>query len=148
MAATVAIETEYLGTLDVRLAPPLHVGARLIFNGFEGTIKGPKISGTFVAPSGDWPVPQPDGGFRVDVRNSFKTDDGEFVFMEYNGVLAGSIDRLAKGETLTSKDVYFIVAPRFTTESKTYAWLNKLQAVGKVVSWDSERLIYDIFAVR
>jgi hypothetical protein len=43
-------------------------------------------------------------------------------------------DRFAKGEVITSKDEYFVTAPRFTTASKKYGWINHLQAVGKMVA--------------
>lgn len=76
---TVSIDTDYLGTVDVQLDPPQVVGQRMIFNVSGGTMKGPKISGTVVAPSGDWLIPMPDGSLRLDVRATLKTDDGEFT---------------------------------------------------------------------
>lgn len=56
-------------------------------------------------------------------------------------------DRFAKGEVITSKDEYFVTAPRFTTASKKYGWINHLQAVGKMVAVQSTKATYDIFAV-
>jgi hypothetical protein len=76
------------------------VGARYIFNITGGTIQGPKINGTLVAPSGDWGMPMPDGGYRLDVRASIKTNDGEFIFVEYNGVVVASKDALAKSRQI------------------------------------------------
>lgn len=53
-----------------------------------------------------------------------------------------------KGEEVTYKDEYFLTAPRFTTASKTYDWLNKTQAIGKMVTVNGKTLKYDIFSVR
>jgi hypothetical protein len=69
---------------------------------------------------------------------------------KYNGVIFASKevnDRFAKGEVITSKDEYFVTAPRFTTASKKYGWINHLQAVGKMVAVQSTKATYDIFAV-
>jgi hypothetical protein len=56
-------------------------------------------------------------------------------------------DRFAKGEVITSKDEYFVTAPRFTTASKKYGWINHLQAVGKMVAVQSTKATYHISAV-
>jgi hypothetical protein len=94
----------------------------------------------------------PDGSLRLDVRATIKADDGELILIEFGGVIVprkDTVDRLNKGEVLTSKDYeYFITAPRFTTASKKYAWLNHVQAVGKMVSVQKTRIKYDLFAVR
>jgi hypothetical protein len=150
---TVAVETEYLMTLEAPLDPAFQpVGQRLVVDvPAGGTVHGPKISGTLVPPSGDWLTPQPDGTLRLDVRATIKTDDGELILVEYNGVIVPnkeSNDRFNKGEALTSKDEYFITAPRFTTASKKYEWINQIQAVGKMVTVQSTKIKYDIFAVR
>jgi hypothetical protein len=148
---TVSIDMEYLGTLEVQLDPPQMVGQRMIFNTTGGTIKGPKIRGTIVDPSGDWLMPMPDGSLRLDVRATIKTAEGEFILVEYNGVIVVSkevTERLSKDEKITYRDAYFLRAPRFTTASKTYDWLNKTQAIGKMVSMGAKDLKYDIFAVR
>jgi hypothetical protein len=148
---SVSIETDYLGTLDAQLDAPQAVGPVLIFNVTAGTFKGPKINGTFVPPSGDWLNIMPDGTLRLDVRASLKTDDGEFILVTYNGIIAAdkdATDRFNKGEVVTSKDEYFITAPRFTTASKRYDWLNKVQAVGKMVTLQQGKIKYDLFLVR
>ena len=150
---TVSIETEYLGTLEAQFAsdPPQAVGARIIVNVTGGTIQGPKINGTLVEPSGDWLMPMPDGSLRLDVRSTIKTNDGEFILVEYNGVIVSPkevSDRFSKGEVITAKDEYFLTAPRFTTASKNYDWLNKIQAVGKMVTISQKGVKYDLFMVR
>jgi hypothetical protein len=149
---TVSIATEYLATLEAPLDPAQSVGSRVIVNvPTGGTIRGPKINGTLIAPAGDWLTPLPDGTLRLDVRATIKTDDGEFILVTYSGVIAGSkelMDRFNNGEVITSKDEYFITAPQFTTNSTKYGWLNQIQAVGKMVSIQRAKSIkYDLFIV-
>jgi hypothetical protein len=149
---TVNVETEYLMTLEgiCELGQP--IGQRLIVNCTSGSAHGPKINATVIPPTGDWLIPVTEGLLRLDVRGTLKTDDGELIFFEYGGVISGSKeagDRLAKGEILTSKDVYFITAPKFSTSSKKYDWLNHIQAVGKMIGVQAGKFVkYDVFTVR
>ena len=149
---TVELRPEYLMTLEVMMDIPQLVGARRVVNVTGGTLRGPKINGTLVAPSGDWLYNMPDGSSRLDVRLMVKTDDNELIFMEYGGVMAfpkEAAERLNKGEVVTHVDGYFMVAPRFTTASTKYAWLNHVQAVGKMVSLQRGHAIkYDIFEMK
>lgn len=149
---TVTVTTDYLMTLEAPLDPAFQaVGGRLIVNvPAGGTVHGPKINGTLIPPSGDWLIPQPDGSLRLDVRATIKTDDGELIFTEYSGVIVPTKelnDRFAKGEVIKSDEEYFIVAPKFTTASKKYEWINQIQAVGKMISVQNTKIKYSIFAV-
>ena len=151
---TVSIETEYLATMETPVEPAQSAGSRVIVNvPAGGTVRGPKINGTIVPPSGDWLIVMPDGSPRLDVRATIKTDDGEIILVTYTGVANSSKearDRFNNGEVLTSKDYeYFITAPQFTTGSKKYDWLNQIQAVGKMVSIQrGVKIKYDWFIVR
>lgn len=150
-SASVALQTDYLMTLEAPIEAPQAVGQRLIVNvPTGGTVHGPRINGSIIPPAGDWLIPMPDGSLRLDVRGTIKTDDGELILVEYNGIIAMSKesgDRFGKGEALSSQDAYFITAPRFTTASKKYAWLNQIQAVGKMVSVQVGKTVkYDVFA--
>lgn len=119
-----------------------------------GWVKGPKINGTLIAPAADWLRVMPGGSFRLDVRGSFKMDDGALVYITYNGVMSfseESFGRFMSGEVLTSNDLYFIIAPTMQTSSDTYAWLNHVQCVGKVVevkAGENAFVKYDIYIVR
>ena len=150
---TVSVETEYLATVEAPLEPAQSAGSRVIVNvPAGGTVRGPKINGTIVAPTGDWLTVMPDGSLRLDVRATVKTDDGEIVLVTYSGAIASSKevrDRFNNGEVITSKDEYFIAAPQFTTGSRKYDWLNQIQAVGKMVSIQrGVKIKYDWFIVR
>src|SRR5215469_17298039 len=151
---TVSVETEYLATVEAPLEPAQPAGSRVIVNvPTGGTVRGPKINGTIVAPYGDWLIVMPDGSLRLDVRATIKTDDGEIILVTYSGAIASGKEvneRLNNGEVLTTKDYeYFITAPQFTTGSKKYDWLNRIQAVGKMVSLQrGVKIKYDWFIVR
>jgi hypothetical protein len=151
---SVDIRTEYLMTIDAKLGSRVPAGQRVVVNVLGGTVRGPRLKGEIVAPAGDWLSVMPDGSTRLDVRFTIKTDDGEFVFVEYSGISAPTKEaqeRLAKGEAVTASSGYgyFITTPRFMTTSAKYAWLNDIQAVGKMVSMQRGVAIkYDVFVVR
>jgi hypothetical protein len=151
---TTELRTEYLMTIEAKVETPLAVGQRIVVNVPGGTVRGPKVKGDIVAPAGDWVFAMPDGSRRLDVRFTIKTDDNEFIFVEYGGIQAftkEAADRLTKGETVNVADSYgyFITTPRFMTTSAKYAWLNNVQAIGKMVSLQrGVRIKYDVFTVR
>jgi hypothetical protein len=154
---TTRIETEYVMTYLAPLDLPIAVdGSLQIFNVKPGGwVKGPRINGTFVAPGGDWLRTMPSGVFRLDVRGSIRTDDNADIYVSYNGIMQHSeksVERLMRGEVLTDADVpYFVTAPTFQTSSPKYAWLNGVQAVGKMLELnvgESGYVKYDVFIVR
>jgi hypothetical protein len=150
---SVEVRTEYLMTLEAPIELGQSVGNRNIVNvPSGGAVRGPKIKGQIVAPSGDWAYIMPDGSVRLDVRLTIKTDDNALILVEYGGVIMWPkeiIERLMKGEVITAADGYFLTAPRFTTGAPNYAWLNHLQAIGKMVRVQrGNKVVYDIFAVR
>ena len=118
-------------------------------------MKGPRIKGKIISPGGDWVTITPSGVARLDVRLLIETDDGAHIYMTYNGVFVTSkevTDALGRGEVVTQKTVpYFVTAPTFQTSSEKYGWLNKVQAVGKMVELkrgDGAYIKYDVFIVR
>jgi Protein of unknown function (DUF3237) len=145
---------EYLMTIEAALGTATPVGQRVIVNVPGGSVRGPSIKGEIMPPAGDWLFVMPDGSSRLDVRFTIKTDDNEMIFVEYGGIVAFSKEaqeRFGKGEPVTAVDGYgyFITAPRFMTKSAKYAWLNHVQAVGKMVSLQRGVSIkYDVFTVR
>ena len=155
-AQTTEITTEYLMTLYAPLEPPQQTDdALFVYNVRDGGwVKGPKISGTLVAPAADWLRIMPAGSLRLDVRATIQTDDGALIYISYNGVISQSPEtaaRFAQGEVLTAQDMYFITAPTMQTSAEQYAWLNHVQCVGKVVevkAGQGSYVKYDIFVVR
>ena len=59
-----------------------------------------------------------------------------------------AVDRNKVGGTLASKDESVVNAPRFTTTSKTYSWLNRVQTLAKRVNSSPGQIEYDLFVVR
>ena len=155
---TTQINTEYLMTYQVLLDAPTPIDSSLMVINVkptEGWAKGPKISGTFQAPGADWLRVMPSGVLRLDVRAVLKTDDGALIYVTYNGIIQHSpesAEKMSQGEVLTANDIpYFVTAPTFQTSSPTYAWLNSVQAVGKMVEiklGEGGYVRYDTFIVR
>lgn len=146
MAQTATIELEYLMTLHATLQAPQTIDAgNLIFGVTGGWVEGPKIKAKVVGPGGDWLQVLPSGVGRLDVRATMVTDDDQLIFISYNGVADNKVNG-------TPDAPYIAIAPTFRTSSEKYAWLNRLQAVGKMVQRSTEpenRFIrYDIFGVR
>jgi hypothetical protein len=157
-AQTTSIKTEYLmSTMSGSLEPGTLLDNSLIVVNVKpgGWIKGPRISGKFVAPCADWVRIMPSGVLRLDVKCSILTEDNAPIYMTYSGIVQHSpesAERLNKGEVLTTKDIpYFIAAPTFQTSSEKYAWLNSVQAVGKLVEikiGEGGYVKYDFYVVR
>lgn len=156
-AQTTEIKAEYLMTYVALLEEPYVIDSGLLIANVKpgGWAKGPRISGTFIQPGGDWLRTLPSGAARLDVRATLKTDDGALIFISYNGILqnsAESAEKMFKGELLTTKDIpYFITAPTFQTSSPKYAWLNSVQAINKIVEFklgENGYIKYDVFIVR
>ncbi len=57
------------------------------------------------------------------------------------------VDRSEEGGRLASKYESVVNAPRFTTTSKTYSWLNRVQTLAKRVSRSPGQIEYDLFVV-
>jgi hypothetical protein len=158
MAQMTQIELEYLMTVHADLGPPqsIDTGSRIV-NVNGGWADGPKIKAKAIAPGADWLQPLPSGVTRIDVRLTMVTDDEQVVFVSYNGVIAHSEQSAAKMASSTpiishADGAYFMIAPTFRTGSEKYAWLNRIQAVGKMtkLSFDpANRFIeYDLFIAR
>jgi hypothetical protein len=153
-AQTTKVVTEYLMTLYAPLEAAQEIDSSLEVNNVSpgGRVEGPRIHGTLLAPAGDWSRTLPSGASRLDVRATIKTDDGALIYISYNGIFKDSEEteaRAAKGQVLTSRDLYFVIAPTMQTSAKKYDWLNSVQCIGKVASYKSGSYVkYDIFIVR
>lgn len=155
-AQTTSIATEYLMTLYAPLEAPQGIDSGLAIYNVPGGgwVKGPKINGELLAPGADWLNVMPGGSLRLDVRATIKTDDGALVYITYNGVISQTPEvgeRFMAGEAMKADDMYFLTAPTFRTSAEKYAWLNHVQAVGKMVevkAGEGAFVKYDIFIVR
>ena len=149
---------EYLMTYEANLQPAQAINDSLfIYNCIPGGwARGPGISGTFIGPCADWLRIMPSGVARLDVRGTMKTDDGELIYITYNGIIQHSeqsFNKFMNGERITQDDgIYFVAAPSFETSSEKYGWLNAVQAIIKMVEVqvNPERsyVRYDAYIVR
>lgn len=116
------LKSELLFTMTATLEAPQQIGAthegnRSVFYATGGSLEGPKIKGTVLPGGGDWFRMRDDGAGELDVRATFKTDDGALVYTHYRGVIVPETG-------------YFRTTPRFETASEKYQWLTKIVAVG------------------
>jgi Protein of unknown function (DUF3237) len=143
-----AIDLVPLCTLQVQLKPPIEVGAgcagtRVIVEVASIQVKGDRLRADMAgAAVADWLIIGPDGTLTLDVRATLNTDDGATIFMQYNGKAASD---MSQGLQLPAT-IY--VAPRFETCDKRYAWLNRIQAIGKGTVHEDLSLDYEWYEVR
>jgi len=141
-----AIELVPLCTLRIQLKPPIAVGAgpagtRLIPEVASAQVKGDRLCGEMLgAAAADWLIVSPEGTGTVDVRMALQTDDGAVIFVQYNGRMD-----LSRGMQFP---MTAYVAPRFETGDERYAWLNRIQAVGKGILYEDLSLDYEWYEVR
>lgn len=108
-------------------------GNRRIFPVTGGTFVGPKLKGEVLSGGGDWLRVRPDGASELDVRITFRTDDGHLIYVSYRGIVTASpevMQRRARGEAVNPAEIYFRATLVFETGSEKYGWLNRIVAVG------------------
>jgi hypothetical protein len=124
------------------LRPPVALrgtpgGDRLLFEVVSGEVTGDRLRARLVGTANaDWFVMGPEGTGTLDVRLLLETDDGALILVQYTG----RTDLSVPGSPAYS-------APRFDTGDERYAWLNRIQAVGKGVL-DGDTLTYDLYELR
>jgi hypothetical protein len=133
------MKLEFLMEYHADLKPGITIGAgpagsRRIVDVTGGTVEGPKLKGTILPSGGDWLTVGADGAVRLDVRATFHTEDGAYIYVQYQGILVPSEKSRAasaSGGRTEYGDAYFMTAPRFETGDPRYAWLNTVVAVGE-----------------
>jgi hypothetical protein len=109
------------------------VGERKIVPVLGGSIEGERLSGRILSGGSDWALTNSAGILELDVRLIIETHDGALINCQYSGVRHGPEDvmaRLAAGECVDYRDLYFRIAPRFDTADPRYAWLNGILSIG------------------
>lgn len=134
------MRTEFLFKYYVNLGEGLEVGEgpygkRLIVEvnggGFEGENFNGKIRDAGCA---DWLTMEDKFG-HLDVRATFETNDGAFIYVQYSGLLelTPAIQealKTGKGETEFG-DQYFFTHIRMQTGDPRYDWVNHVLCVGE-----------------
>ncbi|HEY7325902.1 MAG TPA: DUF3237 domain-containing protein [Streptosporangiaceae bacterium] len=140
------VELVALCTVRIQLKPPTELGAgpagtRIIGELASAEFKGDRLAGELLgAAAADWLVLSADGTGMVDARLTLRTNDGAAVFVQYEGRMD-----FTKGLQFP---VTAYVAPRFETGDQRYAWLNRIQAIGKGTLNEDLSLDYEWYEVR
>lgn len=110
-------------------------GHRIIYNVTGGKFHGEGLSGSLVGAGADWLLVGADGFGRLDVRATFKTDDGAVLYAQYSGliqvteeiqaILGGADDSTEFGAQ------YFFTNPRIETGDERYDWVNRTMFIGQ-----------------
>lgn len=142
------IELVPLCKASLELAPSLAVGVGPAGDRSVGaisaiTITGERLRASIAGPAAaDWLVRTGAIGV-IDARVTLRTDDDALIYMQYGGRL--DLSNPAAG-------IFAYVAPVFETGDPRYAWLNRIQAVGKgqlfIGAGGGSRLEYDICEIR
>jgi uncharacterized protein DUF3237 len=101
-------------TQDIGSTPE---GTLTIFPVTGGSFEGDRLRGKVLAGGGDWVTTRSNGTMTLDLRVTLETDDGSLIYMTFTGIRDD-----ANG--------YFRTVPRFETAAPSYAFLNRLLAVG------------------
>jgi Protein of unknown function (DUF3237) len=140
-----AIELVPLCTMRLTAKLPAEIGAgpagiRMVFEQTSVEVHGDRLRGQMEGSASDCVLVGPEGTGTIDVRETIRTDDGAAIFVQYQG--RGDLSR---GLQLPLT-VY--VAPRFETGDERYAWLNRIQAVGKGTVNEDLTVDYEWYEVR
>ena len=134
---------EQMGVLHVQLGDMVEVGGgpkgpRVIVDVVSIDLQSDKITASLATnDAADWLTIADDGKLAcLDVRFTLKTDDGAFIFVEYQG----------RGDMEAG---LIAAAPTFQTGSEKYAWLNNIQAIlAGNVNLETGELVYNLYEVR
>jgi hypothetical protein len=132
---------------DVDITP---LGTRLTYVIDTGKVTGTRLTGTFLAGGGDWVTVGTDGVARLDVRATFRTDDGALIRVTNTGRAVMNEEttaRLAAGASIGWDEMYARSSPLFETGHADYAWLNGLHTVA-VNEFSLSTVGYRVFEVR
>jgi hypothetical protein len=149
------MKLEHLFTYHANLGASLEVGAgafghRVIVEVDGGAFEGPRLKGTIrKAGCADWLAVGADGYGHLDVRATFETDDGAYIYVQYNGhvEMTEAVQKAIGGEGETDYgEAYFFTTPRMQTGDPRYAWVNNVICVGQG-RLRAGRVEYQVFAV-
>ncbi|KRF00965.1 hypothetical protein ASG88_11235 [Nocardioides sp. Soil777] len=117
------------------------LGQRVVVGVRDGRCEGERFNASQRGDSAaDWLLIGPDGTAIPDVRMALRTDDGAFVYMEYQG--RGDASAGLDGATMYT-------AITFEIEDERYAWMNARLFVGKgSIDTSAGQVRYEVFEVR
>ncbi len=126
---------EFFAALTVNLiAEPIGVtpeGYRVNFYIRDGRVIGPGINAVVQPVGGDWMVIRPDGVGAVNIKITYKTDDGALILEQAGGVFDTGPEGygLVAAGTLQGAPPFY-ATPTWSTSHPAWTWLNRKQGVG------------------
>jgi hypothetical protein len=145
------MKTEHAFDYQVRLAPPVLIGAgRTFHEALGGEVRGPRVNGEVLRGGGDWALAGSDGFARLDVRGHVRTDDGAFLYISYVGLIELNepmLAALASGGDTGFDDQYFRITPRVETGDERYRWMTESVFVGRGRTTSGPGVAYEVFRV-
>lgn len=126
---TLRLQVDFAGMTSIGKTP---AGRRRIAPVTGGTFEGERLRGT-VLPGADWVINRPDGVMQIDVRLGLKTDDGVFLYLNYQGrFLASSeaMERFARGAVLEPNEYSLAIIACLECGDDRYYWLNDAICIG------------------
>lgn len=144
----------FLAHVSVQLAQPEVVGEtpeglRINYYLAGGTVSGPGLNAVVEPKGGDWMLIRRDGVGVPHIRAVLRLPDGSIALTEYSG----TFDLGANGYADALRGAFppappLALAPRFSTASNEFGWLNRVQCVGTGhVVMATSRVEYDLFAL-
>ena len=132
-----------LGIINVKLGDFLEVGegpkgTRLVVEVREVSLESERVNASLaIRDAADWGTVSDNGKLMsLDVRFTLKTDDGEFIYVEYGG--RGNLETGLLG-----------TAPTFQTGSEKYSWLNSIQGVAAgQANLETGELVYRLYELK
>lgn len=152
--AVASVSVEHLMDITIQFQPMqilrTPVTTRLIAVVADGTFEGPRLRGKVLPGGGDWLVLGEDNIARLDVRATFQTDDGEYLYLTNTGRVAlrgqEAVARYLAGETLYAENMRARTVPLFETGAKKYAWLNETVNIG-LVDLSLNHIAYRVYSI-
>ncbi len=119
------LKSKLLFEITFNLKPGVEIGQtltgkRTIYPVLDGFFEGPNLKGKVLPNGGDWLLQTDETSHKLDVRASLQTNEGENIYVNYQGYLKLNADGT----------YYFRTTPYFETNSKKLAFLNHTVCVG------------------
>lgn len=119
------LKSKLLFEVTFNLKPGVEVGQtlagkRTIYPVKDGFFEGPNLKGKVLPDGADWFLQLNETSNKIDVRVTLQTNEGENIYVNYQGYLNLNADG----------SYYFRTTPYFETSSKKLAYLNHTVSVG------------------
>jgi Protein of unknown function (DUF3237) len=130
---------------------PVAEGFRMNLNVTGGEFNGSLLKGSILPVGADWFTIRTDGVGILDVRTSFRTEDGALIYTHYKGIADLGPDgyqNILNQEPPPESGINLKCNPICQTAHPDYIWLNRafLVAIGKAYL-DRSEVHYDVYQI-